>query len=155
VTQPVTVRSLESAKCWSEWQDLNLRPPRPERGARRVGPKIRLAPSHVMHLLGPAGSRTTRQMRATHRHDRLSYRPLLRLCSEKRGGLTDAAVGYDQISGAHPVDDPRPGPWNPSGTRCVPFCVPCCCAVLSVGIATLIQRPMDKSNFGPETWPSG
>ena len=22
-----------SAKCWSEWQDLNLRPPRPERGA--------------------------------------------------------------------------------------------------------------------------
>ena len=21
------------AKCWSEWQDLNLRPPRPERGA--------------------------------------------------------------------------------------------------------------------------
>jgi hypothetical protein len=21
-----------SAKCWSEWQDLNLRPPRPERG---------------------------------------------------------------------------------------------------------------------------
>jgi hypothetical protein len=23
----------KSAKCWSEWQDLNLRPPRPERGA--------------------------------------------------------------------------------------------------------------------------
>jgi hypothetical protein len=22
-----------SAKYWSEWQDLNLRPPRPERGA--------------------------------------------------------------------------------------------------------------------------
>ena len=21
------------AKCWSEWQDLNLRPPRPEQGA--------------------------------------------------------------------------------------------------------------------------
>ena len=21
------------AKCWSEWQDLNLRPPRPERGS--------------------------------------------------------------------------------------------------------------------------
>jgi hypothetical protein len=33
VTQPVTIRSLESAKCWSEWQDLNLRLPRPERGA--------------------------------------------------------------------------------------------------------------------------
>jgi len=28
---PVTVRSLESAKCWSEWQDFD--PPRPERGA--------------------------------------------------------------------------------------------------------------------------
>ena len=25
-----------SAKCWSEWQDLNLRPPRPERGRVRV-----------------------------------------------------------------------------------------------------------------------
>ena len=23
------------AKCWSEWQDLNLRPPRPERGGAR------------------------------------------------------------------------------------------------------------------------
>ena len=22
---------------WSEWQDLNLRPPRPERGVRKVG----------------------------------------------------------------------------------------------------------------------
>jgi hypothetical protein len=32
VMQPLTVRNLESAKCWSEWQDLNLRPPRPERG---------------------------------------------------------------------------------------------------------------------------
>jgi hypothetical protein len=43
VTQPVTVRSLKSAKCWSEWQDLNLRSPRPERGAPRVSPKIHLA----------------------------------------------------------------------------------------------------------------
>ena len=24
------------AKCWSEWQDLNLRPPRPERGGRSI-----------------------------------------------------------------------------------------------------------------------
>ena len=23
VTQPVTVRSLQSAKCWSEWQDFD------------------------------------------------------------------------------------------------------------------------------------
>ena len=26
-----------SAMCWSEWQDLNLRPPRPERGS---GPAV-------------------------------------------------------------------------------------------------------------------
>ena len=25
--------NLKSAKYWSEWQDLNLRPPRPERGS--------------------------------------------------------------------------------------------------------------------------
>jgi hypothetical protein len=25
-------------KCWSEWQDLNLRPPRPERGALPPSP---------------------------------------------------------------------------------------------------------------------
>jgi hypothetical protein len=31
--QPVAKREENSAKCWSEWQDLNLRPPRPERGA--------------------------------------------------------------------------------------------------------------------------
>ena len=24
--------------CWSEWQDLNLRPPRPERGDREAIP---------------------------------------------------------------------------------------------------------------------
>ena len=28
--------SSKSAKGWSEWQDLNLRPPRPERGARHL-----------------------------------------------------------------------------------------------------------------------
>jgi hypothetical protein len=27
-------RLRKSSRCWSEWQDLNLRPPRPERGAR-------------------------------------------------------------------------------------------------------------------------
>jgi hypothetical protein len=26
--------TVNLAKCWSEWQDLNLRPPRPERGVR-------------------------------------------------------------------------------------------------------------------------
>ena len=30
VPQSVPVGILISAKCWSEWQDLNLRPPRPE-----------------------------------------------------------------------------------------------------------------------------
>jgi hypothetical protein len=33
VPQSVPVDVWISAKCWSEWQDLNLRPPRPERGA--------------------------------------------------------------------------------------------------------------------------
>ena len=28
------------AKCWSEWQDLNLRPPRPERGALPTQPNL-------------------------------------------------------------------------------------------------------------------
>jgi hypothetical protein len=30
-----------SAKCWSEWQDLNLRPPRPKRGALRTKRALR------------------------------------------------------------------------------------------------------------------
>jgi hypothetical protein len=34
VPQSVPENVMISAKCWSEWQDLNLRPPRPERGAR-------------------------------------------------------------------------------------------------------------------------
>jgi hypothetical protein len=33
VAQPVADQEVKSAKYWSEWQDLNLRPPRPERGA--------------------------------------------------------------------------------------------------------------------------
>ena len=33
VAQVVAKSFWSSVKCWSEWQDLNLRPPRPERGA--------------------------------------------------------------------------------------------------------------------------
>ena len=33
VGETVGITFFGCAKCWSEWQDLNLRPPRPERGA--------------------------------------------------------------------------------------------------------------------------
>jgi integrase len=33
VAEAVAGKGCKSAKSWSEWQDLNLRPPRPERGA--------------------------------------------------------------------------------------------------------------------------
>src|SRR5215831_6665290 len=33
LAEPLAVIVGNDAKCWSEWQDLNLRPPRPERGA--------------------------------------------------------------------------------------------------------------------------
>src|SRR4051812_42874627 len=33
IGRAIGARSKTSAKYWSEWQDLNLRPPRPERGA--------------------------------------------------------------------------------------------------------------------------
>ena len=37
-----------SAKCWSEWQVLNLRPPRPERG--NFSPQLdRLSPAYKLH----------------------------------------------------------------------------------------------------------
>ena len=41
VPQSVPVNVLISAKCWSEWQDLNLRPPRPNEACcplRTLGP---------------------------------------------------------------------------------------------------------------------
>jgi hypothetical protein len=45
VPQSVPVSVLIPAKCWSESQDLNLRPPRPERGfpfagARAVNQRV-------------------------------------------------------------------------------------------------------------------
>jgi hypothetical protein len=43
--QPVAKRDGNSAKCSSEWQDLNLRPPRRERGAL---PDLEFPPSRVL-----------------------------------------------------------------------------------------------------------
>jgi hypothetical protein len=43
VAQVVADFASKSAKCWSEWQDLNLRPPRPERGALPDHATLRLA----------------------------------------------------------------------------------------------------------------
>jgi hypothetical protein len=37
------------AKCWSEWQDLNLRPPRPERGALPEVSKLASVSLVAMH----------------------------------------------------------------------------------------------------------
>src|ERR1700745_1096127 len=56
VADPVANWPSISAKCWSEWQDLNLRPPRPERGAlpdcatlRLVGGLITTCPQGRKH----------------------------------------------------------------------------------------------------------
>ena len=38
VAQGVAVDFGLGAKCWSEWQDLNLRPPRPEQSAPLSAP---------------------------------------------------------------------------------------------------------------------
>jgi hypothetical protein len=38
-----TLIAICVAKCWSEWQDLNLRPPRPERGALPDHAMLRLS----------------------------------------------------------------------------------------------------------------
>jgi hypothetical protein len=45
VPQSVPVDVGISAKPWSEWQDLNLRPPRPERGALPTAGQARMAKS--------------------------------------------------------------------------------------------------------------
>jgi len=49
--EAVAGKERQSAKCWSEWQDLNLRPPRPERGAppcRERRPEHRSASDHIL-----------------------------------------------------------------------------------------------------------
>jgi hypothetical protein len=33
---PLAAQAMIFAKCWSEWQDLNLRPPRPDRALDRT-----------------------------------------------------------------------------------------------------------------------
>jgi len=42
----------ERQAAWSEWQDLNLRPPRPERGALPDCATLRLAEEPVYNRLG-------------------------------------------------------------------------------------------------------
>src|ERR1700732_4098024 len=45
VADPVASKICFLAKYWSEWQDLNLRPPRPERGALPDCATLRLTES--------------------------------------------------------------------------------------------------------------
>ena len=90
-------------------------PPRPERGS----PRIR-RPSHVIHLLGPA-RRTTGKCGS---HVCRNHRPLHTARQRERASLTDAAVGYDQTSGSHAVDDPRLGGLGTHRERRVPFLCP-------------------------------
>jgi hypothetical protein len=93
-----------------------------QRGAPRIRPKIRRGPLCI--CWGPAGSRTTGKCEPhIAKYDRRNYWPLLTYRRRReRASLTRAAVRYDQTSGS-PVDDPRLGAGNPSGARCVPFCV--------------------------------
>src|SRR5262249_34998106 len=59
-------RNTNSLNCerinWSEWQDLNLRPPRPERGALPDCATLRLAngrsPNSPKHTQAPENART-------------------------------------------------------------------------------------------------
>jgi hypothetical protein len=52
----VAKREENSAKCWLEWQDLNLRSPRPERGALGLACRpARMAQTDVREI--PAGAR--------------------------------------------------------------------------------------------------
>jgi len=56
VGETVGVGVSGSAKCWSEWQDLNLRPPRPERGS---GP-AEFASAFASELLSTGQDQTVR-----------------------------------------------------------------------------------------------
>ena len=49
-------------KCWSEWQDLNLRPPRPERGAL---PDCATLRPQVRHLYDRLGAASAGQLQST------------------------------------------------------------------------------------------
>jgi hypothetical protein len=53
-----------SAKYWSEWQDLNLRPPRPERGGRAgLSLYTSVSPLPASCLLGDAAGRRLSRVR--------------------------------------------------------------------------------------------
>src|SRR5215469_17773572 len=59
VAQVVADFGNKSARCWSEWQDVNLRPPRPERVLLprkfSIFSHLRFLPidrNHVLHIIG-------------------------------------------------------------------------------------------------------
>src|SRR6478672_4145593 len=54
VAEAVAERSGFRLKCWSEWQDLNLRPPRPERGALPDCATLRLPEGRPYNRVPPA-----------------------------------------------------------------------------------------------------
>ena len=62
------------AKYWSEWQDLNLRPPRPERGVfgRAMKRLALLAHRNTLHSLPPSLMHPN-----PNTHVQLSYQPSL------------------------------------------------------------------------------
>src|SRR5437762_10426779 len=70
--------ALRSAKYWSEWQDLNLRPPRPERGALPDCATLRCRwwSLYSPRLRGPQARRQRRQGTEISTRIVLGLRPL-------------------------------------------------------------------------------
>src|SRR3954466_3978477 len=67
VGETVGIDVSEGVKCWSEWQDLNLRPPRPERGALPDCATLRATSSgEAVHIAGLPGSRKPRRRAPCH-----------------------------------------------------------------------------------------
>src|SRR3984893_2689336 len=83
VAQVVADFGSKSAKCWSEWQDLNLRPPRPERGARAEG-------GTRTHCLGPGvldGDAITIEIGGEARLVRPAWKKVYSFCVRSECGL--------------------------------------------------------------------